>query len=225
MVVAASASAQDRVIGLLALPQVFGSSECAAFEPEEIPLYSAINDAKPIATIRVDQNWSFAPHGGCEGLEVRVHRGEERHELPTREYDYEMPAAIVLDHSSGWFKVRLDKDSAWIKASPVDHFMPLADLFEEFMGVTAIDKSFSGRLVDAPGRPATAASPQVVGPRPVQVIEVRSVFGQMWAQVEVFDHSICSAAENGPPQVVARGWMLLHGSNGEPTIWFASRGC
>lgn len=222
---APGAAAQDRVLGLLALPQVFGSGECAAFEPEEIPLYAQVNDAKPIASIHVDQNWSFAPHGGCEGLKVSVHRGEDRQDLPTLEFDYERPGVIVLDQRDGWFKIRVEKGSAWLKASPADHFMSLADLFEEFIGVTAITKSFSGRLVDAPGRPATNANPRIDGAHPVQVAEVRSVFGQAWAHVEVFNHSICSAAENGPPDVIARGWMPLHAADGEPTIWFSSRGC
>ena len=39
----------------------------------------------------------------------------------------------------------------WFKPSPVDRFMPLADLFEEFVGVTAISKSFTARLVSTPG--------------------------------------------------------------------------
>lgn len=225
LAIAAPAGAQDRVIGLLSLPEAFGNSECAAFEPGEIPLYAEATDATPIAFIRVDQNWSFAPHGGCEGLEVSVHRGGERQQLPTREYDYEMPAAIVLDRHDGWFKVRLDKGTAWLQASPLDRFMPLEELFEEFVGVTEIAQSFSGRLVDAPGRPATSASPRVVASQPVRVIEIRSVGGQAWAQVEVFDHSVCTAPDNGPPRVIARGWVPLHDSSGEATIWFSSRGC
>lgn len=218
-------AAQDRVVGLLSLPQVFGSGECAAFEPEDVRLYAQAEDATPVASIHVDQNWSFAPHGGCEGLKVSIHRGGDRQELPTREFDYERPGAIVLDRHNGWFKIRVDNGTAWLKASPADHFMPLSDLFEEFIGVTAIAQSFSGRLVDAPGRPATVASPRIDGAHPVQVTEVRNVFGQTWAQVEVFNHSICSAAENGPPNVIARGWMPVHAADGEPTIWFSSRGC
>src|SRR5690349_19132935 len=106
------------------------------FTAEDIPLHAAPNDGKTIAVIRMDRPWSFAPHGGCDGLQVRVHEGDTRHELPTLEYDYEMPAAIVLDHREGWYKVRLQDRSAWLKASPVDRFMPLKDLYEEFIGVT-----------------------------------------------------------------------------------------
>ena len=68
----------DRVIGLLALPEVFGGRMCAPFEPHDVALHSTPNDGSVFAAVRVDQNWSFAPHGGCEGLQVSVHRGEQR---------------------------------------------------------------------------------------------------------------------------------------------------
>src|SRR6187397_1830194 len=102
---AGSAAAQERVLGLLSLPKVFGARSCAPFEPGEVALHAAPNDGKALAFIRVDQNWSFAPHGGCEGLEVSIHRGEHHEDLPTLEYDYEMPGAIVLDQRDGWFKI------------------------------------------------------------------------------------------------------------------------
>ena len=103
--------------------------------------------------------------------------------------------------------------------------MPLSELFEEFAGVTAIAKSFNGRLVAAPGRPADASSPAVSTLQPARVIEIRDVLGQSWVRLEVMNHSICSAAEHGPPDVVGTGWMPLHDADGEPTIWFSSRGC
>ena len=225
VVFAANAVAQDRVIGLMSLPEVFGARQCAPFEPEQVALHATPKDAKPIAFIRVDQNWSFAPHGGCEGLKVSVHEGAQRRELPTLEFDYEMPGAIVLEQRDGWFKVRLASGSSWLQASPADRFMPLSELFEEFIGVTAITKAFSGRLVMAPGRPVDPSSPQANALQPARVIEVRYVFGQAWVQVELFNHSICSAAENGPPETVGTGWMPMHMPDGEPTIWFSSRGC
>ena len=222
---ASSAHAQDRVVGLLSLPEVYGARLCAPFDPESVALYSSPNDSTPTAFIRVDQSWSFAPHGGCEGLRVSVHEGTKRHELPTLEFDYEMPGAIVLEQRDRWFKVRLASGSAWIAASPADRFMALSHLFEEFVGVTAITTSFTGRLVAAPGAPAEASSPTVNPLQPARVIEIRTVLGQAWAQVEVMNHSICSAVTQGPPDVVGTGWLPLHAADGEPTIWFSSRGC
>jgi hypothetical protein len=215
----------DRVIGLLSLPEVYGARQCAPFEPGEVALHALPDDGRPFAFIRVDQNWSFAPHGGCEGLQVSVHQAQERHELPTLEYDYEMPGAIVFEQRSGWFRIRLGKGSAWLKASVADRFMPLDQLFEEFVGVTSVRDSFKGRLVVAPGRVAEASSPAVAGGQSARVIEIRNVLGESWVQVEIASHSLCVAAEKGPPDVIGQGWMPLYDGRGEPTIWFSSRGC
>jgi hypothetical protein len=216
----------DRVIGLLSLPEVFGGRMCAPFEPSDVALHTTPSDSSKFAVVHVDQNWSFAPHGGCEGLRVSVHRGEQRDELPTLEYDYEMPAAIVLEQRNGWFRVRVQQGTAWIKASPIDRFMPLSELFEEFIGVTAIDKNFTGRLAAAPGGTGGGGDAMRVSPlQPVQVIDMRESDGQTFVQVEVMSHSPCNAGSNGPPQIVATGWLPLHAETGEPTIWYNSRGC
>jgi len=222
---AAPAFAQERVIGLLSLPEVFGGSECAPFDPSDISLHGGPNDPKAIATIEVDQNWSFAPHGGCEGLEVRVHRGPDKEELPTREFDYERPAAIVLDQHDGWFKIRLHQGAAWLKASVVAQFMPLSDLFEEFTGVTEISKSFTGRLTNAPGVTNGPIMMRVAPNQPVHVIEIRESGGRPWVHIEVLSNSACTAGNDGPPEVISNGWLPLHDQKGEPTVWFSSRGC
>jgi hypothetical protein len=218
---ASQGGSPERVRGLVALPEIFGGGPCAAFEPQEIALHASPGDGKPIAFIRVDKNWSFAPHGGCEGLEVSVHRGSGSEELPTREFDYEMPGAIALDQRNGWIKIRLHEGAAWLKPSAVDRFMPLSDLYEEFIGVTAINAAFTARLVSAPGMARGPILPQVTPAQPVRVAEVRDE----WVKVELLNNSVCTAADHGPPEVIATGWLPLHDSKGEPTIWFSSRGC
>lgn len=127
---ASQTAPKEPVLGLLSLADVFGPRMCVPFEPQQVALHAAPNDGRPFAFISVDRNWSFAPHGGCEGLEVSVHQGDERHQLPTLEYDYEMPAAIVLEQRDGWFRIRLTDRPAWIKASPADRFMPIAELYK-----------------------------------------------------------------------------------------------
>ena len=215
------ASAAEKIIGLVSLPEVYGAAPCAEFEPEDIPLHAAPADGKPIAVIRVDKNWSFAPHGGCEGLKVSVHRAAGKEELPTREFDYEAPGAIALERRDGWIKIRIHDGAAWLKPSVLDRFMPLSDLYDEFVGVTAISKSFTARLVSTPGILGGPILPRVAPDQPVRVAEIRDE----WVKVEVLNTSVCSAADNGPPEVIATGWLPLHDANGEPSIWFSSRGC
>jgi hypothetical protein len=59
--------------------------------------------------------------------------------------------------------------------------------------------------------------------QPVRVIEIRETRGQQWVNVEVLSNSACTAANDGPPQVIASGWLPLHAANGAPTVWFSSR--
>ena len=87
---------------------------------------------------------------------MSVHGEGTRAELPTLEYANESPAAIVLAEQDGWFKIRLSGGAGWLRASPRDQFMPLADLFSVYPTLTTLTEAFSGPLLDAPG--GTAAS-------------------------------------------------------------------
>jgi hypothetical protein len=218
--------AGDRIIGLLALPGVFGEGPCKPFEPRAITLYSDPGVTRVMGTIQVDQEWSFAPHGGCEGLEVRVHEGETRTELPTREFEYEAPGAIVLDRRGEAYKIRLSGNrSGWV-ISPSNRFMSLESLLEEFTGVTFFTDAFDGELRGAPGLTlANKVISQAKPAQPARVIESRRLGDRLWLHVEVFNHSLCDAAAQGPPESIGRGWLPAHAASGEPTVWYASRGC
>jgi hypothetical protein len=219
------AAAQDRVLGLLSLPDVFGNGPCQAFEPNAIAVHAEPGSSTATASIQVDQHWSFAPHGGCEGLKVSVHRNGERDELPTLEYANESPAAVVLAAQDGWFKIRLSGGSGWLRALPYRRFMPLADLFSEYVTLTSLTDAFSAPLLDAPGgRPIVVKSTLASG-FPVRVVEVRNVGEQLWLHIALMSHSICDAEHGGPPEVEGLGWVPAHASTGEPTVWFSSRGC
>ena len=71
------------------LPEVFGGEACTPFEPRPVLLYADPASKREVASIRVDQLRLLAAHGGCEGLEVSVHRGSAKEELPTRRNVYE----------------------------------------------------------------------------------------------------------------------------------------
>jgi hypothetical protein len=222
---ATASVAQDKVLGLLSLPEVFGKGPCHQFEPAAIALRPAPGAAETVGSIQVDQHWSFAPHGGCEGLKVSVHRDGQRLELPTLEYANESPAAIVLAEQGGWFKIRLTNGTGWLRASPRDQFMPLVDLFSEYPTLTTLNEAVTSPLLDAPSGTAAAVKPALVAGLPVRVLEVRVDGDQHWLQVAVMSHSICDAERSGPPDVEGIGWMPAHAASGEPMVWFSSRGC
>ncbi|HEX2444010.1 MAG TPA: hypothetical protein VHJ77_08700 [Vicinamibacterales bacterium] len=125
----------EPVIGLLTLPEVFGSGPCDRFKPKEINLYETPDESKPVGTIRVDKYWRFLDEASCEGLEVRVHRpkGGGVSELPYEEHEYEDPAAIVLQQRDRWFRVRLSDGSAWLRASDSAEYLPLSELLQREM--------------------------------------------------------------------------------------------
>src|SRR5262245_44620900 len=120
--VALPAFAQERVIGLLALPQIFGRGACDRYTPRPVPV-RAEPRGSVIGSIVVATPWTVETDGGCSGLEVVVRTNVAADvELPTREYGYEEPGAIVVDARSGWYKVRLGNGSGWVPATGAEFY-------------------------------------------------------------------------------------------------------
>lgn len=216
-----SAAPQDRVLGLLTLPQVFGEGPCHEFVPEEVPIYPVMGSDDPVAAIRVTRYWTFPDAGGCEGLSVHVYdmQGERADVLPTQEFDYEAPAALVLEARKGWFRIQLLNGSAWVKGTEVNEYHALETLL--YNGLTFIAAASGAVLLARPdGLDVVAkASPG----DSVRIVDFSTIDQQLWLLVEVLNHSVCLSADE--PEVVSEGWMPAHGSSGQPTVWFYSRGC
>jgi hypothetical protein len=220
--------ADDRIIGLLTLPEVFGRGPCEKFLPEPVTLLSDAGSGEVVGTIRVDRNWTLPE---CHGLTVNVHPASEGKvsELPTREYSYEAPAAIVLDQRDGWFKIRLSDGSAWVRASSRDEFLSLDELLRD--GLTYLTGAWDGRLAPRPGGDRFFHDPAIRGAKErtgadgpsVRFVGSRELNGDVWLEIEVVSGSVCTA--EGDPTVVGRGWVPAHSPSGEPTVWFYSRGC
>lgn len=221
---ASTGEAEDRVLGLVAIPQVFGIAACEAYAPTPIHLFSAPRSSAPIGQIRVAQPWTFDGFGGCEGLKVEVYlaRDGEAADLPTLEAGYEAPAAIVLEKLDGWFKIRLADGAAWMRASEENQYFPLEDLLRENLAYVAHPDAadFAGEPADLDGY---ARVGQLQAGSPVDVLETYEEAGMLWLKVAVLSHSPCESVED--PVIVAQGWMPAHTSRGEPAVWFYSRGC
>jgi len=80
-------------------------------------------------------------------------------------------------------------------------------------------------LVGSPGAITGPILPRVAPNQPVRVIEIRESLGRSWVQLEVLSNSACTAGKDGPPEVIATGWLPMYDNAGEPTVWFSSRGC
>ena len=219
-----SAGAEDRILGLLALPEVFGNGPCDRFSPQEVPLHAIPNGAA-VGVVHVVKYWTFDElNGGCEGLQVavRLQRSAVDQPLPTEEYEYEAPAAIVLEQRGRWFRLRLASGAAWVLASPRDEFRSLETLFEGSM--TFLTSDWSRQLADNPSTRSRTTHVPANGEEPsVRVLKSARVRGQLWFQIEVMSHSICN--DPSEPKVIDRGWVAAHSRSGQPAIWFFSRGC
>ena len=69
---ASSAVAQDRVLGLLTLPEVFGNGACDRFSPQEVRVARHARRRGRWDRPRRPKLDTFQGNGGCEGLEVAV---------------------------------------------------------------------------------------------------------------------------------------------------------
>jgi hypothetical protein len=212
--------AADRIIGLLTLPEVFGNEPCEKFSPVEISLYATPTHERLVGSIRVARHWTLPE---CSGLLVNVDLQQPPRvfELPTREFAYEAPAAIVLEERGRWFRLQLGHDSAWLRASGRDEYLPLEKLLPA--GLTYLTDASDGRLSASPGAAPSARRERFPAGSHVRVVAFQRDGGQLWVHVEVMSHSICESAEQ--PAVVGNGWMPAHSNTGEPTVWFFSRGC
>jgi len=209
----------ERLIGLLTLPQVFGAGPCTPFEPSRIPLYAQPRAQKPIALIQVDRYWTFHQNGGCAGLEVRVHEsGRPAAELPTQEYDYEAPAAVVVAHDGEWFQIRTSGRPLWMKATTENTYQSLVHLLRP-ENLTFLTRSWDESIHTAPGG-SRAKVPAVAPETFVEVRDSRTVSGELWLLVETTDNG---CTEEKAPRV--RGWVRAYGRNDAPAVWFYSRGC
>lgn len=218
-------ASQDRVIGLLTLPAVYGDGPYQKFQPRDVALYPEPDAEQATGTLRVDRYWTFPEAGGCKGLVVNAHtaQGENVNELPSAEYDYESPAAIVLQARDPWFKVRLAGGAAWLKAQEKSEYFPLEALLMN--GLTYIATAPDVQLSDHPRALAGAGEDDKTASTgdEVRVVEFIEAENELWIHIEVMSHSICEPGEE--PMVTARGWLPAYGPSAEPTIWFRSRGC
>jgi hypothetical protein len=170
----------------------------------------------------VDVYWTFPPEGGCTDLVVRVHRdGQPPTDLPTEEFEYEAPAAVVVARDREWFQIRTSGGPLWLRAAANNVFMPLADLLRSDR-LTYLTEDWSGQLHTAPaGSPMRDLKVESRGA--VRVLDTRTISGNLWLRIETIQNQCLGA--DAPAFLKVTGWIPAHASNGKPSVWFASRGC
>lgn len=218
---------QERLVGLLMLPEVIGQG-CGAIDQKSVDLYRTPSTATPpfgsITLVVTDRQ----PNESCGSAQVTVRRAERGadEELPTDEIEYEVPAAIVYQRSGSWFRVALQRGSAWVKRENPKDFRS----YPEMMMTGHLDylkKGWDGTLWRTPGAGAATRVPagwraHLADNIPIDVLGVRRVRNQVWIHVRLNTES-CGQTLSGVRS--ATGWLPAFRPSGATSAWFYSRGC
>jgi hypothetical protein len=248
---AAPADPRAGAIGLLQLPEVYGTEPCQRFRPEPVPVFREPG-GRASGEIRVVRPWTYPREGGCEGLRVefvpadaaaagtpavaakgkpgaRSAKGElaspagAAGELPAQEYAAEQPAAIVLEQRGEWFRLRLPAGSGWVRATPRNDYGPLLALLQR--DLDGFTDPAGARLRHGPAPDAETVWHGVPVCAVPRVRATDTSGARTWLEVE-FERDAC-CADDAPmtPASPVRGWLPLYRDDGVPSVWFASRGC
>ncbi len=214
----------DGMVGLVRLPMLFGEGACSHFQPKVVQLFSEPREASPLGQIRVTKQWVFAKEGGCSDLEVKVFLEAQSPEpLPTLEYEYEAPAAIVLTKSGRWCQIKLQSRSAWIGRECPSGFVSVQNLFRE--RILYLRRDALALAMHRPNGTAFKPPPTFLGAAEVSasLIASRVIGGKTWLHVSA---SYISSCERGSkPDEILRFWLPLRDTTGALQVWYRSRGC
>ena len=208
---------RERVAGLLNVPEIVGT-DCAPSHSGKVALYASPSTGKPpIGSIE------RARSGECQIL-ARVGKQSEE-QLPTDESGYDIPAAIVFQRVGPWFRIALQRGSAWVRRDEPRDFLSYPQLLKN--GLTYVREGWGAKLWETPGATVTARLPskwksydrQNV---PMTFLGFRRVVDKLWIHVRLETESCGESLEGVKP---LEGWIPAYRANGEPSAWFYARGC
>jgi hypothetical protein len=218
--------AQERVIGLVNLPDVIGDT-CGPDKPGSVDLFKTPSAGMaPIGSIRFVVAERAADGSSCSGVQVLVRHAESGsdEELPTQESDYEIRAAVVYQRSGIWFRIALQRGSAWIKRDDPKDFRSYPELLTQKLSYLA--KGWDGRLSRTPQAVASRVPAEwakyLEDDIPVEVLDVRRARNDIWIHVRLQTES-CGETRAGVSPI--SGWVRAYRPSGRTSVWFHSRGC
>lgn len=146
-------------------------------------------------------------------------------DVVSRDYAYEQPGAVIYATLPDWYRVRVtDGPFGWLSAEGAGTWFPYEDL--PIRRLAYLGDEWSGLIWPGPGAgiPVRKELPATDRPReiPVNVLESAEIGGMPWFRIEVLASDPCSGDDPKPGHA---GWLPGYGRNGQPTVWFYSRGC
>ena len=218
---------RERVVGLLNLPEIVGEG-CGPQQPQSATLHDMPSKSSPRRGSITFQVTDRQPDGGyCGGARLIVQRtdGSSGEQLPTSESGYEIPAVVVYERSRSWFRIALQRGSAWMVRDNLNDFQPYPELLKDKLSF--VRKGWDGKLWRTPGSGTGERIPAAWGPYladgiGVDVLAIQRVGGAIWLRVQLKTES-CGETLIGVKS--AAGWIPAYLSSGTPSVWFFSRGC
>jgi len=146
-------------------------------------------------------------------------------DVATSEVAYEVPAAVVATRADDWYRIGLaDGSFGWVAPLDAGAWTPFERL--PLDALAYLTEAWSGHLWPQAGGGVPVRSrrkgTQQRGEYAAQVHEARWLGSALWFRVDVLTGSPC---DGGDVDVEASGWVLAYGADGDPAVWYYSRGC
>lgn len=144
-------------------------------------------------------------------------------ELETREVAYETPAAVVYAGSGGWSRLRrASGEFGWLPPDYAGSFFPYGELPVRRLAYLSLP--WHGFLWPEAGAglPYREAMPAGQREQAVEVLESTRIGNSLWFRIVLLAVSPCDGGETGSGST---GWIPAYRENGDPAVWYYSRGC
>ena len=225
-----SGQTEERVVGLLEVPEILGEVECKDFKPRSLSFYASPSKAQPAAGTIEARPYRPPEDPDCYFPKVVVRRAAVRtseEELPNEEVGYEMKAAVVYERNGRWFRIALSKGSGWIEREGTMEFLPYPAGLVSDDHLTYLRQDWDGTLWSTPGTASAAPAPrgwQVYRARnlPIRVLATRTVGSDVWIQIRFETDEVCGRTLEGVTPL--QGWIPAYREKAT-SVWFHSRGC
>jgi len=158
----------------------------------------------------------------CSGLKVTSQRSEVIElsgELPTKEFDYEFPAAMVVEKQKDWFRIKLFRGTGWVSVSSRNSYLPLEKLLA--INLTYFTDNWDGIIFETPTKGANKINLKIN--TSVNVLAHQWVNKNLWIKVKFPVEDVCGDVD--PSIKPVTGWIPAHSKNNQLNLWFYSRGC
>jgi hypothetical protein len=213
---------EERVVGLVSLPEVFGNEPCQIFTPKPISVYKEANERYLIGFINTTQNWTFPKEGGCLGLKVEFCpnlKSQKKAILPTLGYAYEREGAVVLEKKGKWVRIKTHLGSGWFLLSDRNKYFPIDSLLAQ--STSYLTDDWDENIYDSPL--GNSKKSELKHGSSVKILKSMNVNGAIWFQIKFPVADNCGSTDTTIRPGI--GWIPAHSKENRLTMWFNSGGC